>query len=98
VRTLELGSRLALGAEPSSLLRLVLVEGVRLAAAGLVVGLAGALLSGRLVASLLFGVEPTDAVSVGGAGALLAVGAVAAAVVPALRASRVEPVVALRAD
>jgi predicted permease len=97
-RTHEFGVRVALGARSGDVLRLVLGEGVRLAAAGVVIGVVLALAGGRFLASLLFEVSPRDpAVLATGGLALLAV-AVAASLVPAIRALRVDPTVALRSD
>jgi predicted permease len=94
----EMGVRVALGAQRRDVLRLVLLEGVRLAAVGVALGSALALLGGRYLAALLFQVSPRDPlVLVAGGLTLLAV-AVAASVLPALRAVRVDPNVALRAD
>ncbi|MBC8165780.1 MAG: ABC transporter permease [Bryobacteraceae bacterium] len=97
-RTPEFGVRLALGAEPSRLLRGALGSGLRLVAAGLVVGIAGAVGAGRFLSSLLFEVSPADVLSMTGAAAVLALVALAACWIPARRASRVDPMVALRHD
>ena len=95
-RTHELGVRIALGADRRAVLRLVLGETFVLAAIGIAVGLAGALAMARLIQSLLFGITSTDAVTFIGISALLAVTALAASCVPARRAMRVDPMVALR--
>jgi putative ABC transport system permease protein len=92
----EIGVRMALGAVPRSILRLVLAHGTRLVAAGCVLGLVGALLLRRLLASLVFGVSAGDPVSLGGALLVLATVALVACYLPARRASRVDPIVALR--
>jgi ABC-type antimicrobial peptide transport system permease subunit len=95
-RTAEIGVRLALGASPGSLGALVLSQGMRLAAAGVVVGLLAALGLGRVIASLLYGVTPMDPVAlVAGSLSFLAVAAVAT-LVPAMRAARTPPAEALR--
>jgi putative ABC transport system permease protein len=94
----ELGLRLALGAEPSGLVRLVLSETGRSLALGLALGLAGALLLSRLLASLLFATTPSDPATYVGTAALLAAAGLLAAAVPAWRASRVHPAVALRSE
>ena len=95
-RRREIGIRMALGAERTGVLALVMRQGLALTAVGLAVGLAGATALGRLMASLLFGVQPTDPVTMGAVAATIAaVGAVACAL-PAYRASRVDPVVVLR--
>ncbi|HEY7287248.1 MAG TPA: ABC transporter permease [Vicinamibacterales bacterium] len=94
-RTREIGIRLALGAEGRDILRLVVGNGARLIAAGIVAGLAAAFVLERLVSSLLFGVTTADAASAG-AVAILAAVALLACYVPALRAMRVDPLHALR--
>jgi predicted permease len=98
MRTREIGVRVALGAEPRSLVALVVRDGLGFTLAGLAAGLVAALALGRLVSGFLFGVTATDprtyAIVAGG---LLAV-AVAACVVPALRATRVSPLTALRSE
>ena len=97
-RTHEFGIRIALGARIADVLRLVLGQGLRTVAIGVVAGIALALAAGRLVASLLYGVQPSDpTVMVTVSLALLAVAALAA-LMPAWRASRVDPTTALRAD
>jgi putative ABC transport system permease protein len=95
-RTREMGIRAALGATDRSLLRLVLDRGVRLTLIGLVVGVAGAVGLTRLMASLLFGVGARDPLTMVSVGVILAGVALMASYVPARRATRVDPVVALR--
>ncbi len=95
-RTHELGVRVALGAERRDLIRLVLGEGVRLSAVALALGLAGALVAGRFVAPLLFETSPRDPLILSAVAALLLVTALVASAVPALRAARVDPNLALR--
>ena len=95
-RTQEFGIRMALGASPADVLKQVFFEGGRLAALGLALGLIAALALTRLMASLLFGVNPSDPVTLGVAAALLAFVALAACYIPARRATRVDPIVALR--
>jgi putative ABC transport system permease protein len=95
-RTHELGVRVALGADRASVLRLVLGEAGALAAIGIALGVAGAFAATRLIQNLLFGVTSTDAVTFIGISALLAVTALVASYVPARRAMRVDPMVALR--
>ena len=97
-RTREIGLRVALGAAPRAIVRLVLGEGVRVLAAGLAVGLVGAALAARLLQSMLFGVNALDARTFGTVIAALAAAAIAAAALPARRALRVDPMVALRHD
>ena len=95
-RTTEFGIRLALGAEPRDLLRSVLRQGLLLTAAGIVVGVAGALALTRALASLLFEVSATDPIVYGVVALLLVAVALAACYVPARRGARVDPLVALR--
>ena len=95
-RRREIGVRLALGAQPRDIVVDLLGEGLRLAAVGVAVGIGLALAATRLLNALLFGTSPTDAVTFGSAGALIVTIAAAASLVPALRASRVDPLVALR--
>lgn len=92
----EIGIRMALGAQPLDVLRLVVGQGFRLAAAGIVIGLAGAFGFARLMASLLYGVTPTDAVTFISVTGLLCLIALVACCIPARRAMRVDPMVALR--
>ena len=95
-RRTEIGIRLALGAKPSSILRLILSEGLRLVAIGAVLGVTGAILSTRWVASQLFGVRPADPLTFAAVCLVLTVVAVIACLIPARRAMRVDPAVALR--
>ena len=94
-RTREFGIRLAIGADGARVRALVLRQAMRLVLAGAALGLAGALVSGRVVETLLFGVTPFDVVSYAAATAGLALAVLAAAWWPARRASRVNPLVAL---
>src|SRR6266404_5353349 len=94
----EFGIRMALGAQPRGLIRLVLQEGLLLSAAGAATGLIGALLLTRTIASLLFHVSPTDPVIFTGVPLVLIAVAMIACFVPALRASRVDPIGALRCE
>jgi putative ABC transport system permease protein len=94
----ELGVRLALGARPSALFRLVIGQGLRPVAVGAVAGVLGALAVTSLLQSLLFGVEAIDVPTYGVAVALLGLIATAACTLPALRAMRVDPLVALREE
>ena len=97
-RTPEIGIRMALGASLGSVRGLVLREAMTLAAIGLAIGIPAALAAGRLARSLLFGVEPGDPRLVAAAGLLLIGVMLAAAYLPARRATRVDPVVALRSE
>jgi predicted permease len=95
-RTHEMGIRMALGATRIDVMRLVLKYGLTLAAAGLVLGLIGSVALTRLLVTLLYGVSPTDPVTLGAMGALLVGVAMLACYLPARRATRVDPMVALR--
>jgi macrolide transport system ATP-binding/permease protein len=95
-RTHEMGIRLALGASPGELRRMVVASGMKVAAIGLVIGAAGAAAVSRLLTSLLHGVSPTDPLTFAVVLAALAAVAFIAAFVPARRASLVDPIVALR--
>jgi putative ABC transport system permease protein len=95
-RVREVGIRLALGAQPRNVLWMILSEGLALAVFGLLVGLAGSFALTRLMSSLLYAVRPTDPLTFIGASLLLASIAVAAGYLPARRAMRVDPIVALR--
>lgn len=97
-QTRSIGVRIALGATPREISRLVLDDAMRVVGLGGIVGAAGALVAGRLLASQLFGVKPVDPISLAVAAAvLLSVGAIAA-LLPAIRATRIDPVEALRAE
>ncbi|MGA2741185.1 MAG: FtsX-like permease family protein, partial [Bryobacteraceae bacterium] len=97
-RTREIGIRLALGATGASVIRLVLRDAIVMIAAGVALALPCVAALGTLVQSQLFGVTATDPVTVAAAALILAVGALAAAFVPALRASNVSPTDALRLE
>ena len=97
-RRREFGIRMAVGADPGALLRLVLREGAALAALGVVIGILGALAATRWIATLLFGVSATDPAVYAGLSLLLAAIAWGACLVPARRAARADPLAALRAD
>jgi putative ABC transport system permease protein len=95
-RTHEIGIRTALGAQRRDVLRLVMRDGAKIAFLGIAFGIAGALALTRLMASLLFEVKPTDPATFTGVAILLALVALAACYIPARRAMRVDPMVALR--
>jgi putative ABC transport system permease protein len=95
-RTNEIGIRVALGAQRADVLKQVLTEGARVTAVGLLLGLAGSLGATRLIATMLFGVKATDLLTLAGVAAILASVTLAACYIPARRATRVDPIVALR--
>ncbi len=97
-RTQEIGVRVALGASPYAILRLVLGQALTLAGAGVVLGVVGALAMGRGMRAILAGTDASDPVTIGGVALLLGAVALVASYVPARRAARVDPMVALRSD
>jgi putative ABC transport system permease protein len=97
-RTKELGVRIAIGAQRRDVLRMVMLGAIRLAAVGVALGLTGALLGARLLSSQLYGVGARDPLTYAGMSLLLATVAVAASWFPARRATRVDPIIALRAE
>ena len=97
-RTREIGVRSALGASPGAILGMVLLQGARLAGLGLAIGLAGAMLLGRFLQSLLYSVGSADPLTLLGVAALLATVAIAACLLPAIRAVGIDPMTALRGD
>jgi predicted lysophospholipase L1 biosynthesis ABC-type transport system permease subunit len=97
-RRREIGVRMAVGASPSAILRLIVGHGLALAAAGVLAGLAGARVLTRLIANQLHGVTPTDPVAFTVAGAIVIAAALAACLPPARRAARIDPCETLRAE
>jgi putative ABC transport system permease protein len=97
-RVHEIGVRIALGARSGQVARLVMSEGVRPVALGMIIGVGASLAMGRLVASMLYETSPHDPLVLGAVIATLAMVAVAASVIPAWRAAKTDPAIALRAD
>jgi ABC-type antimicrobial peptide transport system permease subunit len=97
-RTAEIGIRMALGASRRAILRMVLGQGLRLVGLGLAIGVTVAFLFSRLIAGILFNVSPTDPFTFAAVTALLVVVAICACVIPARRATSINPVIALRAN
>ena len=94
----EIAIRLALGAQRSDILKMVLRQGLTLAAAGAALGVAGALIVSHLMAGLLFGVAPTDPFTFAGVTLVLTAVALAASYIPALRATRLDPITMLHSE
>jgi predicted permease len=97
-RQAEMGVRIALGATGGNVVSILVGSGAKLAAIGMVCGLAIALAAGRLIESMLFGIRPHDPLAIGGSVLLLSAAALLAALIPALRASRIDPATALREE
>jgi ABC-type antimicrobial peptide transport system permease subunit len=97
-RTQEIGVRMALGADPGAVVRLVAAEGLWLTAAGMIGGTLAAAIVSRTLRGMLFGVSPADPLTYGAVLAIFAATACAALIVPARRALRVDPLAALRAE
>ncbi len=98
LRTREIGVRMALGAQPAQVRRMIARHAIVDAGIGIVVGLVGAVLLTRVLGSVLFGVSPTDPLALGGAAAVLAATAIAAGWIPARRAAALQPSIALRVE
>ncbi|MGA2599588.1 MAG: FtsX-like permease family protein [Bryobacteraceae bacterium] len=97
-RTREIGVRMALGAEPWSVYRLILIEAARLVGAGALLGIAGSLAAATLIRGLLYGVRPWDLPTMAAAVTVLGLAALLASFIPARRAAAVNPVEALRSE
>lgn len=97
-RTMEIGVRMAVGASAPDVFRLVITDGLKIAAIGIALGAGGSWLIGRSIVALLFGVRPGDPLTLAGTAAVLLAVAAAACFVPAWRATRVDPIVALRTE
>jgi putative ABC transport system permease protein len=97
-RTREIGVRMALGAERGRVMAMVLRDGMQAVLPGIAVGVVGALFLSRLIAGLLYGVAPSDPVTFGVVVVVLALVTLAASLVPARRATKVDPMVAIRAQ
>ena len=97
-RTHEIGVRLALGAQRADVLRMILREGMRLAISGIAIGTVGALALTRVLRSMLFEIEPNDPATFVGVPMFLTIAALAACYLPARRATRVDPMLALRSE
>ena len=97
-RTREIGVRVALGAQRSHVLAMVVRQGLVLVGIGVILGSLAAFAATRLIRDLLYGVPPTDGIALGGAAALLVLAALLASWIPARRAARLDPVIALRSD
>jgi putative ABC transport system permease protein len=97
-RVREIGVRMAMGANRSDVLRMIVGEGLALAIAGVLVGLAGATLATRLMSKLLFGVNAADLTTFGAAALALVIASLAATYIPARRATRLDPVLVLKTE
>ena len=97
-RTGEIGVRMAMGAQPADVFKLVVGQGARLAAMGIAIGVTASLWLTRLMSTLLFGITPTDPVTFAGISVLLAVMALGASYLPSRRAMALDPMAALRHD
>jgi len=97
-RTAEMGVRMAVGANPSDVLKLVMMSGAKLTLSGVVAGLLGAAALSRIMASQLYAVGATDPLTFAGVALVLALVALAATYVPARRAARIDPIMAIQGE
>jgi ABC-type antimicrobial peptide transport system permease subunit len=97
-RVREIGIRMALGAQLTDVLRMVVTEGMTPTLIGVAIGLAGALALGRVLATLIYGIQATDPLTIASVSVLLIVIAMVASLIPAYRATHIEPVKALREE
>jgi len=97
-RTQEIGIRMALGAKRTDVLRMVVRQGMTMTLIGLALGLVGVIALSRVMVGLLYGVSPTDPLTFTGVSIVLLVVALLACLIPARRATRVDPIVALRSE
>jgi len=97
-RTHEIGIRMALGARRADVLKMTINQGLKLVSIGMILGLAAAFLLTRVLQTLLFGISATDPVTFFGISLMLLAVAIFASYVPALRATKVDPIIALRAQ
>jgi len=97
-RTREIGIRMALGARRADVLQMTVAQGLRLVGAGMILGLAAAFVLTRVMATLLYGISATDPITFIAISAVLLAVAILASYIPALRATRVDPISALRAQ
>ena len=95
-RSREMGIRVAVGADRRQIVRLVVSQGLRLLGIGLLIGIAGSLVAGKSIESLLYGISPVDLLTVGVAIIVLGVTGVLACLFPAIRASRIDPIIVLK--
>ena len=98
LRSHEIGVRMAIGARPSDILKMVLLQNLALVAIGTIAGLLGALALTRILEGLLFGVKATDSSTFAMVAGVLVAAAMSACLIPAYRAAKVDPIVALRAE
>jgi len=97
-RTQEIGIRMALGAKRTDVLRMVVRQGMTMTLIGLALGLVGVIALSRVMVGMLYGVSPTDPLTFAGVSIVLLIVALLACLIPARRATRVDPIVALRSE